>query len=32
MSEARFRVQAARGSKEVGLDLLTKLDRVFQKN
>jgi hypothetical protein len=31
-SETRFRVLAARGSKEVGLALLAKLERAYQKH
>jgi hypothetical protein len=31
-SETRFRAMAARGSKEVGLALLAKLDRAYRKS
>jgi hypothetical protein len=31
-SETRFRAMAARGSKEAGLALLSRLDRAFQKH
>jgi hypothetical protein len=31
-SETLFRTMAARGSKEVGLALLAKLDRAYRKN